>query len=402
MLAEVQCTRVASAEPLRGLLPMAALFLPLSHTLNARYGLRIENPRLPFVVACFEATGKRQNLKVRMRDAIFTKNQFLIIKLSAENRALLALAIAESHGPQQMISELLQTKVPMTTDYNERFGCFAREDAIRLLAWTLYRPEDPIVDRLVDDLMRDQKNAHWATTQGNAWALLALTEYASRVELKLAAAEGQLNDAGQSFPFHLDERTNVFVHTFAFTNRAEAALHLLKQSTNRLYTTVSIEARPPETPQPRQDRGFSLQRHYDRLDDDNQSRGVDGLQVGDRVVVSLRLTVREPARYVVIDDPLPAVLEAINPEFRTQQARSADAVSDDGDWWFSDFHEIRKDRCLSFANEVRPGTYTFRYLARVRAAGSVTAPSAKAEEMYHPERCGLSESQTLISKGLDE
>jgi alpha-2-macroglobulin len=323
-------------------------------------------------------------------------------KLSPENRALLALAIAESHGPQQMIAELLQTKAPMATDYNERFGCFAREDAIRLLAWTLYRPEDPTVDRLVDDLMRNQKNAHWGTTQGNAWALLALTEYARLVELKLAAADGRLNDAGQSFPFHLDERTNVFVHTFAFTNRAEAALRLLKQSTNRLYTTVSIEARPPETPQPCQDRGFSLQRRYDRLDDDNQSRGLDGLQVGDRVVVSLKLIVREPARYMVIDDPLPAVLEAINPEFRTQQARSADVVSDDGDWWFSDFHEIRKDRCLSFANEVRPGTYTFRYLARVRAAGSVTAPSAKAEEMYHPERCGLSESQTLVSKGLDE
>ena len=39
---------------------------------------------------------------------------------------------------------------------------------------------------------------------------------------------------------------------------------------------------------------------------------------------------------------------------------------------------------------------------RVRAAGIVTAPSAKVEEMYHPARCGLSESQTLVSKGADE
>ncbi len=42
-----------------------------------------------------------------------------------------------------------------------------------------------------------------------------------------------------------------------------------------------------------------------------------------------------------------------------------------------------------------------RYVARVRAAGSVTAPSAKAEEMYHSEHCGLSETQTLVSKGLN-
>ena len=67
----------------------------------------------------------------------------------------------------------------------------------------------------------------------------------------------------------------------------------------------------------------------------------------------------------------------------------------------SDFHEIRKDRCLYFANYVDPGTYTLRYLARVRAAGTVTAPPAKAEEMYHPERCGLTETQVLTSKGFE-
>jgi hypothetical protein len=30
-----------------------------------------------------------------------------------------------------------------------------------------------------------------------------------------------------------------------------------------------------------------------------------------------------------------------------------------------------------------------RYLARVRAVGAATAPAAKVEEMYHPERLGL-------------
>jgi uncharacterized protein YfaS (alpha-2-macroglobulin family) len=64
----------------------------------------------------------------------------------------------------------------------------------------------------------------------------------------------------------------------------------------------------------------------------------------------------------------------------------------------SDFREIRQDRCLSFADWVQPGTYTRRYVARVRAAGTVTAPPAKAEEMYHPERCGFTESQTVVSE----
>ena len=67
----------------------------------------------------------------------------------------------------------------------------------------------------------------------------------------------------------------------------------------------------------------------------------------------------------------------------------------------SDFHELRKDRFLSFANWVGAGRYTLRYVARVRAAGAVTAPCAKVEEMYHPERYGLSEAQTLSSQPLE-
>jgi len=318
-------------------------------------------------------------------------------KLSAEDRALLAAAIAESHGPPAMIADLLRASPPSAGD--GRFGCVAREEAIRLLAWMNYQPGDSVVDRLVSDLMREQKQAHWETTQGNAWALLALTEYARRVETRRPPAAGQLQYAGQTIPFRLDEHTNVFTQSFSFTNLAGAKLNLLSSSTNCLYTTVSIEARPPESPQPRQDRGIGLQRRYDRLDDDNQPADLTGLQVGDRVLVTLRLNIREPASYVVIDDALPSILEAVNPEFRTQEARAA-SLADNDEWWVSDFREIRKDRCLYFADDVAPGTYVLRYVARVRAAGTVTAPPAKAEEMYHPECCGLSESQTLISEPL--
>ena len=68
--------------------------------------------------------------------------------------------------------------------------------------------------------------------------------------------------------------------------------------------------------------------------------------------------------------------------------------------WLSGFHELREDRALFFANHVAPGRYTIRYLARVSAAGEATAPSAKVEEMYKPERCGLTESVKLTTAAL--
>jgi uncharacterized protein YfaS (alpha-2-macroglobulin family) len=53
---------------------------------------------------------------------------------------------------------------------------------------------------------------------------------------------------------------------------------------------------------------------------------------------------------------------------------------------------------LYFADWIAPGNYTIRYVARVRAAGTVTAPTAKVEEMYHPERYGLSGTQAVSSE----
>jgi uncharacterized protein YfaS (alpha-2-macroglobulin family) len=322
-------------------------------------------------------------------------------RLLDEDRALLALAVAEAHGPHKMFVELLNSSSAPHPADERVFGCAAREVSIRLLAWLNCQPDASVIDALVSNLMREQRAAHWGTTQANAWALLALTEYARRIETRLEPAEATLRFAGQSIPFRLDEKTTAVTHTFSIANFAEATLLLSKVSPNRLYTTVSIEARLPETAQPRQDRGFSLQRCYDRLDNDNQPQGTASWHVGDRVVVTLRLGVHDQARYVVIDDALPSILEAVNPEFRTQEVRSADRLTGSARWWLSDFREIRKDRCVSFADWVSPGNYAFRYLARVRAAGSVTAPAAKAEEMYQPERYGLTETQTLVSEAGD-
>jgi uncharacterized protein YfaS (alpha-2-macroglobulin family) len=90
------------------------------------------------------------------------------------------------------------------------------------------------------------------------------------------------------------------------------------------------------------------------------------------------------------------VFEAVNPEFKTQAMAGAGLSS----VYASDFNELRDDRALFFANTMWPGKHQIRYLARVRASGSATAPPAKIEEMYHPERFGLSDSIVVKGKAL--
>jgi uncharacterized protein YfaS (alpha-2-macroglobulin family) len=317
--------------------------------------------------------------------------------LCDRDRAVLALAVAESRGSPAMIADLLDAVPSPARPERDPFGSDACDVAARLLAWVRFQPKNAMVEKLVGELIRQQKDSHWGTTQGDAWSILALTEYARLVET-IQPAEGSLSWEGKPVPYRLNDRTNLFTRVLPVTNAVNASLALFNALSNRVYATVVIEARPDETPEPAQDRGFGLQRRYDRLDDENHPQDLRGLRVGDRVLVTLRLVVRSPARYMVIDDALPSILEAVNPEFNTREGRASGQLSEDGAWWPSDFHELRKDRSLSFANLVGPGEYSWRYVARVRAAGVVTAPSAKAQEMYHPERYGLSGSQTISSE----
>jgi len=306
-------------------------------------------------------------------------------QLSNGDKALLALAVLQAHGPPQMARELLTTNQPSRRVEPDGFDCPARELAIRLLAWIRLQSESGEVQSLFDALMREQGEAHWGTTQGDAWALLALTEYSRRVEGSLQPAAGELRWGGESTPFRLDAEQTLFEKTFVLKGDAEPFPAVLNSSPHRLYATASFEIRPPGATQPRQDSGFGLTRRYQRLDGENQPSGGE-LTVGDRVLVTLELSAREAARYVVVDDPLPAILEP------------APAGYGSGNEWMWDFHEFRKDRALFFADVLRAGNYTLSYYARVRAAGAVSAPSGTMEEMYNPRRFGLTGTQTLEGK----
>jgi uncharacterized protein YfaS (alpha-2-macroglobulin family) len=153
--------------------------------------------------------------------------------------------------------------------------------------------------------------------------------------------------------------------------------------------------------QPRQDRGYAVHRTYKQLDDDGRPGELREPRVGDRVLVTLEIDVHQSAHYVVVDDPLPSLFEAIHPEFKSQETGHVAGWTGHGEEWFSDFRELRTDRALFFRDHLESGRYVIRYLARVRAAGTATAPATKVEEMYHPERFGLSDTIQVTCRSLD-
>ena len=119
------------------------------------------------------------------------------------------------------------------------------------------------------------------------------------------------------------------------------------------------------------------------------------LQAGSLVRVTIRLRSPTARSYIVVDDALPAGLEALNAAFETTPA-SARAQTGQDRWWGSFNHtEIRDDRVLLFADRLASGEHSYTYLARATTPGTFVHPPVQAEAMYAPEIMGRTASGSL-------
>ena len=127
--------------------------------------------------------------------------------------------------------------------------------------------------------------------------------------------------------------------------------------------------------------------------------------------VGLRITVPAQRSFLVVDDALPAGLEAVDLSLRTQGALPPPASDQpvEGEreeeqphgwmygyweygWWSPfDYRELRDDRVVYVATTLWPGTYTATYVARATTPGVFIRPPAHAEEMYNPAVNGRSD-----------
>ena len=178
------------------------------------------------------------------------------------------------------------------------------------------------------------------------------------------------------------------------------------------YLTVSeVPLRPPVRPD---EAGIRVERWYETFE---TAQPITSATEGDLVRVRLRVTVPAERHFVVLDDPLPAGLEAIDLSLRTASALPGlrapagpddpdQAPNDDADswahgrwdsgWWTPWEHrEMRDDRVVYSAALLWPGTYTATYVARATTPGVFIRPPAHAEEMYNPAVQGRSDGGTF-------
>jgi alpha-2-macroglobulin len=152
---------------------------------------------------------------------------------------------------------------------------------------------------------------------------------------------------------------------------------------------------PPGVTPPAESRGFTISRTVTALDGKPLAAA---LRAGDLVRVTVSVKAEREGRMVVIDDPLPAGLEAVNGAFATDDSVAADraeATASDGGQWAWPLRELRDDRVVWTFRTLPAGSRTLTYAARVTSPGEYVAPAPRVAEMYDATRMGRGTQATF-------
>ena len=105
-----------------------------------------------------------------------------------------------------------------------------------------------------------------------------------------------------------------------------------------------------------------------------------------------RIVTDHPVEDILITDPLPAGFEAVDQSFRT----SAPVAGETDDNFTLDYQSIYKNKVISFAAHLDPGSYAIHYLVRSVTPGTFAWPGATVQLQYEPEEFGRTAATKLI------
>jgi uncharacterized protein YfaS (alpha-2-macroglobulin family) len=389
-----------------------------------RQALGVRDPRVYQVLA--ERLAAADFLSRMGRPDVPSENLLLgqASRMAWEDRVALAEVLAR-RGAREPALRLLDaawagvrvrgTRAYLPSAAYDRHFYFAStvRPAARLLTATLeLRPNHPMLGALVETVVqRGQEEAaeEW-TTQDYGAAVLALYRFertqrgapdrmvsvgrGDRVVARMRARRGQTPDSTQALTGLVTTRWDGR-KTLRVQVRADGA-------GAPVYYTLSVREVTGRATYRPLDRGISVERWYETVD---TRRPVTSVAAGQVVRVRLRITLPEDRGMVVLDDPLPAGLEAVDLSLRTVSpfaGRLLDPAPENGDegehgawywgygswdagmWSAFDHTEIRDDRVVYFARRLWRGSYDATYLARATTAGRFVSAPAQAEEMYNP------------------
>ncbi len=250
-------------------------------------------------------------------------------------------------------------------------------------------------------LMSARTANRWETTQDNAWAIIALTDWmAATGELEgnydwQVQLNGQTLGRGTVTPQNVEQVTSL---------RADIKQLLLDQTNGlvlertagagqtgggQMYYTAHLKTYAPVQDIQPMNRGFAVSREYrladcSKVDPKAECPTITSAKVGDVIQVKVSLVVPHSSYYVIVEDPLPAGTEALDTSLRTtsqavegpqMQKESGQGATSFGWWWTPTHVELRDEKTVMFATDLESGDLRVHVYHSREPAGHVPDPA---------------------------
>lgn len=288
-----------------------------------------------------------------------------------------------------------------------------RTTAIVLAAMIQIDPQNTLNANAVRWLMNHRTGGHWATTQETAWTLIGLSNWMINTgELKAAynyavALNGErLGEGWQKASAEtLRETTKLSVDIANLLTKGINRLTIARtDGPGNLYYTAHLEVNLPVEKVQALDRGIVISHSYYHPSD--RQTVINQATKGDIILSRLTIVVPNDLHYVLIDDPLPAGLEAVDPSLITSPQTTAPPTYENQDelfnngwgWWYFDHVELRDEKIVISTSYLPAGTYIYTYKVRASTPGEFRVIPPSAQEFYFPEVYGRGDGCLFVVK----
>ncbi|MDX1996015.1 MAG: Ig-like domain-containing protein [bacterium] len=281
-----------------------------------------------------------------------------------------------------------------------------RTTALVLTAFVRLNPDSDLIPNIVRWLMTARTVDYWETTQETAWALMALSEWLAVSDELGANYDFSVTLNGEERAASNADDVDGYVITTPVTDLLADEVNELVitrgAGPGTLYYDTYLRAYLPVPEIEAENRGIIIERRY-TLAGSEDNTSITEAQVGELVEVHLTIIAPNDLYYVVIEDPIPAGTDAVNPELETSQqigTRPETLLVDDplsrgwGYWWFSNI-DFRDEMVVLNATFLPAGTYEFVYTIRTGLPGVYNVIPATGVEFYFPDVYGRSAGTTF-------
>lgn len=295
-------------------------------------------------------------------------------------------------------------------NFEDSSWCWVHESNVKTTSIVLEALLDvygrfPYAEKISRWLVQPTLQKRYLSTQENIRLFMAFEKYYRVFESETPdfVAEVLFNDTSRIKEIFKGREMKMKLHTLPLTSYSPGdgvRLSFKKQGVGMMYYLLRMKYYPAGEVEAI-DRGFKIVKSYKTLD----GKVVLGntFKAGEKYIVEVTVETKMERPFVMLDDPLPAGMSVLNPDFKSTgelDSEKTTRTNEEWDGYWGGFYrsEIYFDRVQVFADYLERGAHTWKYLVVATNAGSFSVPSTVAMEMYNPEVFGRNDNRSVTIK----